>query len=212
MKYYNHREVYRHYKREDLNECQEDKYENINLKKIEGNNSEIKKLSIIFFIGFVLISLPSITWSGVETYFNINYVDHTYLDGSPIILSNNPNAVDPTYEELITFLKNNQPNQNGYDLHPFLRAQKLHDKAEEVGYMCAWVSVSLEEGEEQVCNAFKTADRGIVFVDNSNGNSVESRSSLVDVNIGEQYVPRDMLHGSVRYNPVGIVKDYEIYW
>ncbi len=212
LKYYNHREGYKYYKKEYLNQCQEDKYENINLQKIEGNNSEVKRLLVIFFIGLVLISLPGIAWSGVETYFNINYVNHKSPDGSPIILSNNPNAVDPTYEELITFLKNNQASQTEYDLHPFLRAQKLHDKAEEVGYMCAWVSVSLEEGEEKVCNAFNTADRGIVFVDHSNWNGVESWSSLVDVNIGEQYVPRNMLHGSVRYNPVGIVKNYEIYW
>ncbi len=197
---------------EYLNQCQEDKYELINLRKIKGNNSEVKRLLVIFVIGFFLISLPGIAWSGVETYFNINYVDHKISDGSPIILSNNPNAVDPTYEELITFLKNNQADQTEYNLHPFLRAQKLHDKAEETGYKCSWVLVNLEGGEKQVCNAFNTIDHGTVFVDHTTWNNVEGFSSLVSINVGGQYIPRNMLHGSVRYNPLGTVEDYKIYW
>lgn len=169
-------------------------------------------LLAIVFIAFILIFLPSVTWSGIERCLNINYVDHISVDGSRIILNNTQNAADPTYEELIDFLKNDQTNQIRYNSDSFVYAQKLHDSAEKAGYRCAWVSVQFTEGREHACNSFNTTDKGTVFVDRTSGNSGGNWDSFVDVDIGKQYIPRDTLHGSVRYDPIGIVKDYEIYW
>ena len=202
---------YVYYQHRYLNQCQEDKYENINLDKINEDNSKVIHLLAIFFIGLTLISLPSITWFGIETYFNINYVGHNSPDGSPIILSNNLSAVDPTYEELIIFLKSNQVNQSEHNLHPFLSAQKLQDKAEKAGYKCSWVLVTLEGGKEQVCNAFNTTDRGLIFVDHTI-NKIEGSFYLVDVNIGGQYIPKNMFNENEMYDFLGTIEDYKIYW
>lgn len=212
MKYYIRREGYKYTKISSLNACQEDKYDSKEKEKTKNKKSEVIWLLTTFIACFILIFLPCFAWSGIERCLNINYVNHICPDGSRIVLTNNPNAADPTYEELVTFLKNNHADQTEYNLHSFLRAQKLHDKAEEAGYRCAWVSVCFTEGEEQACNSFNTTDRGIVFVDHTNWNGAGSKSSLVDVNIGEQYIPRNLLDGSVRYNSVGTVKDYTIYW
>lgn len=194
-----------------LNICQEDKYNNIDIQKMGENESEVKRLLAIFLIGLVLISLPSILWSGIEKYCNINYVDHTSPDGSRIILSNNPNAVDPTYEELITFLKNEKNIHEGY-MDSSKRAQMLNGRAEKAGYRCAWVYVQFIGEEECACNAFNTIDKGVIFVDSMSGSAVGISDLTVDLAVGKQYILRDVFNSSMIYDSMGIVKDYKIYW
>jgi len=212
LKYYHHKEKLNYKQKKKLNKCQEYKYNLEEKQKIKNRKPEFIRLLTTIFIGFTLISLPCFAWEGVERHLNIQYVSHVGPDDSPVILNNNPDAANPTYEELMAFLKEAKNNQITVNHHSFIYAQELHDYAEKAGYRCAWVSVHLADGEDHACNAFNTKNRGIVFLDRTDGNSGGGWNSFVNVEIGKQYVPKDAFHGSLMYDLKGTVESYEIYW
>ncbi|MCD6567561.1 MAG: hypothetical protein J7K94_02335 [Dehalococcoidia bacterium] len=90
--------------------------------------------------------------------------------GSKVHLVNEKNAVNPTWEELMQFISDDNTDKCQYipDLYvcgDF--AETLHDNAERAGIRCAWVAVHFagEDEEAHALNVFNTVDRGIVFVD-----------------------------------------------
>lgn len=212
LKYYHNKEKLNCKKNKKLNKCQDDKYSFNEKQKIGDKKPEFIRLLTTIFIGFTLISLPCFAWEGIEKQLNIQYVSHMGPDDSPIILNNNPDAANPTYEELIAFLKETRNDQIKVNPHSFIYAQELHDNAERAGYRCAWVSVHLADGEDHACNAFNTEDKGIIFLDCTDGNTGGSWNSFVNVEVGKQYIPKDAFHGSLIYDLKGIVQNYEIYW
>ena len=93
-------------------------------------------------------------------------------DGEPIILTDNPNAIDPTYAELVAFIQQDTTDANdyledsliGYVCADF--AEDVHNNAEAAGIRAASVSVEFEEGGDgHACNAFDTIDKGLVYID-----------------------------------------------
>jgi hypothetical protein len=212
LKYYNHGQGHKYYPKKKINKSQEIKSNYTKTQKIVNKKSQVIGLLATGIIAFTLISLPCFAWDGVERCLNINYVDHVGPGNSRIILNNNPDAVNPTYEELTAFLKKGHSDQLGLNPYSFVCANTLHDNAEKAGYRCAWVDVHFTGGEERACNAFNTVDKGTVFVDCMNGNREGNWDSLVDVNVGKQYIPRDVFHGSVRYDSMGTVENSDLYW
>lgn len=73
---------------------------------------------------------------------------------------------------------------------------------------CAWVSIDFEwGGNGHACNAFNTTDRGLVFIDCTNGDA------YVDMQIGQWYAPTPLdLNADYTIEPLKVVKNYEIYW
>lgn len=86
-----------------------------------------------------------------------------------INLNNNPTATNPTWRELITFLFADPTDDEYYDKTLFNCtnfAEMLHNNAEAAGIKCAFVTVSFESEEVgHALNAFRTADKGLVYVD-----------------------------------------------
>ncbi|MDH5695784.1 MAG: hypothetical protein OEZ00_04160 [Dehalococcoidia bacterium] len=100
-------------------------------------------------------------------------------DDEPIELINNPNATDPTYAELVAFIKKDSTDEHRYadsvDVYigaaevPYVCsdfAEDVHNNAETAGIRTAWVSIDFEGNDEgHALNAFETTDRGLVYID-----------------------------------------------
>ena len=130
---------------------------------------------------------------------------HVGADGRPIELINNPDATNPTYAELVAFIKEDTSDSEVYREGVILGrvcadfAENVHNNAEAKGIRAAWVGIDLK-GEEigHACNAFETTDRGLVYVDCTGasmserfqlalGASPTSRDSIAYVEIGKEY-------------------------
>jgi len=107
---------------------------------------------------------------------------HVGGDGEPIELINNPDATNPTYAELVAFIKIDTSDRKGYsegiELHEKTilshvcadYAEDVHNNAEAKGIRAAWVSIDfMGGGDGHALNAFETTDRGLVYVDCTGG-------------------------------------------
>ncbi|MFC1990355.1 hypothetical protein ACFLVW_07405 [Chloroflexota bacterium] len=88
--------------------------------------------------------------------------------GSPNI-HNNPTAINPSWGQLITFLRND-PADDRYYSEGFFNcvsfAEMLHNNAEDAGIKAAFVAVRFKnETIGHALNAFKTTNKGLVYVD-----------------------------------------------
>ena len=112
-----------------------------------------------------------------NTTKNPNYIYNNAIavraDGQPIELINNPKATDPTYAELVSFIKADTTDQLTYvdgvrvcaDF-----AESVHNNAEARGIKAAWVGINFTDGGQgHAVDAFETTDRGLVFVDCTGG-------------------------------------------
>jgi len=89
-------------------------------------------------------------------------------DGSPVMLYENPDAKDPSWEQLKWFLSNDDTDEQPYVADLFVCADfaaMLHDRAETDGIKSAYVSVDFTDGPGHALNAFNTVDRGLVYID-----------------------------------------------
>lgn len=83
---------------------------------------------------------------------------------NPIVLQYNPQAIDPSYAQLMAFL-----NQDNTDTIPYTStfvcadfANKLYDDAESEGIRA---SVVILDGIDHAINAFQTTDSGLIYID-----------------------------------------------
>jgi hypothetical protein len=114
-------------------------------------------------------------------------------DGKPIMLIDNPDAVNPTYAELVAFVEQDTTDTNDYFIDPSIGyvcadfAEDVHNNAEAAGIRAASVSVEFEEGGEgHALNAFDTTDRGLVYID-CTGQSFGDKLSVHAEKTGEGY-------------------------
>jgi uncharacterized repeat protein (TIGR01451 family) len=91
--------------------------------------------------------------------------------GEPIVSINNNLAVDPTYAEVVAFIKADPTDLIMYQDGIYVcadYARDVHNNAEKAGYRCAWVGVDMWNNNiyyGHALNAFQTTDRGLIFVD-----------------------------------------------
>lgn len=120
------------------------------------------------------------------------------VSGSPVILVDNPSARDPTWEELIEFLKEDDTDRILYQLDSFNCidfAERLHNNAERRGFRAAYVSVSFHDRQNgHAINAFETVDKGFVFIDCT---GAENPLGELDSNDKVAYILPDREYGSV---------------
>jgi hypothetical protein len=135
-----------------------------------------------------------------EVMDDVGTTSHVY----GLALHNNPDASNPTWDELVSFLANDDIDSHRYALETFNCgdfAQMLHNRAEKAGIRTAFVVVQLGPCEYwpsaggHCLNAFETTDRGLVYID-CTGCSPEfgdchdmSYDKVVQVSVGEEYVP-----------------------
>lgn len=192
-----------------------------------------RKGRIVFPIAGILACLivgavfPSVAgvlfWRGEDGESMEELVKHGFsitvgADGHRIWIHNNPDAKNPTYEELLVFLAQDETNLIPYDFDNFVcadYAEMLHNNAEKAGIRSAYVCVDFSStsqffptpfGNSHALDAFKTTDEGLVFIDVSGG-----FDCVVDVVIDKLYVPIP-LFSDVEFYSVGDVKFYKVQW
>ncbi|MDW7732289.1 MAG: hypothetical protein SCH66_07655 [Methanolobus sp.] len=89
--------------------------------------------------------------------------------GEPVKLIDNESSHDPTWDELMLFLKEDDTDRilyqnNSFDCVDF--AERLHNNAEKAGIRAAYVSVEYHDlPKGHAINAFQTSDKGLTFID-----------------------------------------------
>ncbi len=138
-----------------------------------------------------------------------------------INLANSETASNPKWAELLEFLREDKTDENTYvpDVYVCRHfARDLHNNAELAGIRAAYVAVNLP-GAAHALNAFKTTDRGLVFIDCNGLPASQSGPSncdkTVDVRLGEHYIPESLFPESnwgVIWENMGTVLDMRIWW
>jgi hypothetical protein len=122
-------------------------------------------------------------------------------DGHDITLKNNPDASNPSWEELKAFLLKDKTDSVEYNFNKFVCAdfaEMLHNNAEAAGIRAAVVSIWLgpcsyfPTSGGHALDAFETNDKGLVFIDCTGFISGVSADKIVDVELGKNYIPQSI--------------------
>lgn len=148
------------------------------LPKSESKHLKIAHGKIIIL--FAIILAASVIYSPGDyifspTDFNENLMDPSTItvpvkaSGEPVILINNESAVNPTWNELISFLKADDTDRILYQNNIFVSsdfAERLHNNAERAGIRASFVVVDFYDNTDvHALNAFETTDKGLTYVD-----------------------------------------------
>ncbi len=150
--------------------------------------------------------------------------DYTYAastSGRAIELYENPNATNPTWEHLLSFLKTDNTDKMTYMPDSFVCidfAEMLHNNAEKTGIRCGLVVLY---PLQHACNAFETTDKGLVFVDCTGLRSYESgpadEDTIVNVQLKADYCPKYLFSNRLgnttwTLDCLGTITRYQICW
>lgn len=145
-------------------------------------------------------SLPAnaLPWLGAnESYVFFQGAVMVGADEHFIVLHNNPEAHNPTWDELKSFLRKDQTERYAYIAGKFTCgdfAETLHNNAEAAGIRAAIVAIELQPanmGEDVVnhsLNAFETTDRGIMYIDDTSSSQGFFADKEANVVVGQEYV------------------------
>lgn len=167
-------------------------------------------ITIVLIMAFVMMSIDQVP-STTPTQQASTKVNHevpgknssVFTNGKVVVLINNPNAADPSYSQLMQFLKQDLTDQHEYseiEYNCVDYAKDLHDRAESAGYRSAWVGIDfIGQVDGHALNAFQTTDRELVYIDVTSGvldyispigtaeEANESWDSVAYVEIGRAY-------------------------
>jgi hypothetical protein len=133
-------------------------------------------------------------------------------NGKAIILTNNPKATDPTFDKLAAFIEADttdakdyvKAGSNAFVCSDF--AEEVHNNAEAAGIRAAWVGLTFNGTDEgHALNAFETTDKGLIYIDCTNGKGseetegqVKSWDSVAYIETGSKYgvIPLDRVVSS----------------
>jgi len=153
-------------------------------------------IAMVFLIGGAIFALqePSPTAPTlpeyIQQYENKQPPCLTAL-GEQVHLSNNPDAKAVSFAELKSFIREDDTSEKLYLLMRCIDfAEQLHNNAEQAGIKAAFVTVDFA-GEEigHALNAFKTTDRGLVYIDCTGGGL--KLSTLTAITGGEKITVLD---------------------
>ncbi|MEN6290443.1 MAG: hypothetical protein ABFD07_00300 [Methanobacterium sp.] len=154
----------------------------------------------------------STLWIGYRTYA-------VGGDGHRLEVTENSKARDPTYQEMLNFIRADQTDEREYILDEFVCAdfaETVQHNAEVAGYNCAYVDITFTDGIGHMCNAFQTTDRGLVFIDCTNsigGGGPVNNDCVVYIADGGIFKPEFLFPSGGWYTvAMGTVESYKIYW
>jgi predicted nuclease with TOPRIM domain len=134
-------------------------------------------------------------------------------------LVNNPEAVNPTYVQLINFLKTDKTDNYRYVANYFMCgnfAEMLHNNAEAAGIRAAVVFISFTEGPGHAIDAFLTTDKGLVYIDDTGTATLgpaSMDSTVLNLKINSIYTPVFLFPSGYFFYPTNWkVTDIQIYW
>lgn len=178
----------------------------------------------------VELTFVEVTENIVEEIEEVANTQHVHADGALLAgadghlikLVNNPDATDPTWNELKAFLAKDATDQQTYSFASFVCAdfaEMLHNNAEAAGIRAAYVVVELGPSSYysmyggHALNAFQTTDMGLVYIDCTApiDNYGGSADKIVDVQVGEPYIPESVFpHGGWYWSSMGVVEEIEV--
>jgi hypothetical protein len=134
-------------------------------------------------------------------------------------LTRNATAVNPTWNQLVTFLQTDYTDQNPYIYGVYTcgnYAEDVFNHAQAAGIRAAVVSIYFENSwDGHALNAFKTIDRGLVYIDCTGDTGEGYRPRMVtqaDLKIGEAYNRHFIFPGGYYFDPSDTVEYISIYW
>jgi hypothetical protein len=137
-----------------------------------------------------------------------------------VSIVNNTQSENPSWQQLQSFIFTDKTDEKPYLPDSYVCgefASDVHNNAEAAGIRCALVAV--EFGDVwHACNAFLTADRGLVFIDCTGvmtGDGPSNCDKSVEVKLGRDYVPVSLFPQSgwlSVWDNMGTVLDVQIYW
>ena len=205
----------------------------------------LTRITAIALIAILSLSVVACGWTGPNGENEHEYVEchcgyilsgyQCYIaggDGDKLELVNNPDAKDPTWDELKSFLAQDNTNQHLYITDSFVCAdfaEMLHNNAEAAGIRAAYVSVELEcvytyqpkptpptgcpscISGSHACNAFQTTDRGLIYIDDTGDENGTGLDCTVNISDGHPYtlVP---IFSNVKICQMGNVECFSMQW
>ncbi len=178
-------------------------------------------------------------------YLNTSYFGESshYVgaDGHTITLVNNESAVDPSYKQLVEFIKEDKTNEILYNNTSFVcsdAAERVHNNAETIGFRSAWVYIDFTNERATInpttnalvvghaCNLFNTTDKGLVAIDCTGGSCPTDEAASVDLSKWDnevslvkngEYTPRLLYSfpGSKKlkgFLSMGTIADFYVFW
>lgn len=124
-------------------------------------------------------------------------------------------ANNPTYEELVDFIREDKTNEKPYKAREYNcmnYATDVHNNAEASGIRAGYVVINPNRKTYpfgHALNVFDTIDEGLVFID------CTGYDTRAYVSIGESYAIEPLYPGAAEgflYTWVGTVEEYIIYW
>jgi len=114
---------------------------------------------------------------------NARLIPYTGTHGFQVVLENNPEATDPSWEQLKAFLSEDKTDERDYVLGDFVCgsfAQDVHNNAEKAGIRAAWVAIDLANKPiGHALNAFNTTDLGMVFTDSTGDTAAANEAAVL---------------------------------
>ena len=142
---------------------------------------------------------------------NARLIPYTGTHGFQVVLENNPQATDPSWDQLKAFLIEDKTDERDYVLGDFVCgsfAQDVHNNAEKAGIRAAWVAIDLANKPiGHAINAFNTTDRGMVFTDSTGDTAEDNLAAILRPELEEN---GDTLTGHSRDRIVYAVKGKEL--
>jgi len=165
------------------------------------------------------LTLYQNTWGTVVA----SGVEPRFLDGagSPINLVSNPVAINPTWAQVQSFILADNTDRHAYIPGVYVcgnYAQDVYNNAEKAGIRTAWVAIKFAD-DWHACDAFKTTDRGLIFID-CTGLMVGQAGppncdKTVNVGLGKNYIPMSIIPQAgwqSQWGNIGSVLDVQVYW
>jgi len=151
------------------------------------------------------------TYNGTIVHPHYDNVYYVGANDEKVTLVNNDTAEDVSYKKVMSFISKDKTDVIRYNESSFMcgeYAEMVHNNAEQAGIKCAWVSIDFENKEiGHACNAFNTTDRGIIYIDCTEGDMTSN------VKEGIYYTPENMYgSSSLSYETMGKIKSYHVFW
>ena len=166
--------------------------------------------------------LPGANGETVSVNVSFKGLDIVGGNGRPIVLLNNKEAVDVTWEYLKQFLLDDQTDKFLFEDGYFTCgdfAERLHNNAEKAGIKAAFVCLDFAGGPsviDHASNAFYATDLGLVVYIDDTGDRTGSTCSLdktVKVEVGQSYSGEFIFPCPGRtLEPLGTVNYFELTW
>jgi len=116
------------------------------------------------------------------------------------VLMENPDAVDPTYSQVLSFMSTDDTVKNKYVVPTFTCADfavELQNHAEEQDLKCGYASLKfVGKSDGHAVDVFDTVDRGLIYVDTTGGKPILC----------------DGLYPGESYYNLGVISQVTNYW